>query len=118
MFFNGQNLKHAHMSYSYLELLIFFWLILLIILDIWVFSIAVQWVLFDLGWKIYSIKGLRFHTCAATSAYYLLQILKITLGTNNNYLLGSGILELENRVKKRSYALWRHKTELSQIVTS
>ena len=31
---------------------------------------------------------------------------------------GSGIPELENRVKKLSYALWRHKTELSQIVTS
>ena len=26
--------------------------------------------------------------------------------------------ELENRVKKPSYTLWRHKTELSQIVTS
>ena len=30
----------------------------------------------------------------------------------------SGIPELENRVKKPSYGLWRHKTELSQIVTS
>ena len=30
---------------------------------------------------------------------------------------GSGIPELENRVKKPSYALWRHKTELSQILT-
>ena len=26
--------------------------------------------------------------------------------------------ELEKRVKKPSYGLWRHKTELSQIVTS
>ena len=33
---------------------------------------------------------------------------------------GSGIPELENRVKKRitSYELWRHKTELIQIVMS
>ena len=31
---------------------------------------------------------------------------------------GSGIPELENRVKKPSYALWRHRTELVQIVTS
>ena len=31
---------------------------------------------------------------------------------------GSGIPELRNRVKKRSYRLRRHKTELSQIVTS
>ena len=28
---------------------------------------------------------------------------------------GSGIPELENRSKKPSYALWRHKTKLSQI---
>ena len=28
---------------------------------------------------------------------------------------GSGIPELENRVKKPSYALWRHKTEFNQI---
>ena len=33
-------------------------------------------------------------------------------------ILGSGILELENWVKKTSYALWRHKPELNQIVTS
>ena len=26
MFFIGQILKHAHMTYSFLELLIFFWL--------------------------------------------------------------------------------------------
>ena len=26
MFFIGQNLKHVHMTYSFLELLIFFWL--------------------------------------------------------------------------------------------
>ena len=31
---------------------------------------------------------------------------------------GSGIPELENRVKKQSYELRRHKTELHQIVTS
>ena len=31
--------------------------------------------------------------------------------------MGSGIPELENHVKKPSYTLWRHKTELSQIVT-
>ena len=31
---------------------------------------------------------------------------------------GSGIPKLENRVKKPNYALGRHKTELSQIVTS
>ena len=30
----------------------------------------------------------------------------------------TGIPELENRVKKPNYGLWRHKTELSQIVTS
>ena len=30
----------------------------------------------------------------------------------------SGIPELKNRIKKPSYGLWRHKTELSQIVTS
>ena len=30
----------------------------------------------------------------------------------------SGIPELKNRVKKPSYGLWCHKTELSQIVTS
>ena len=30
----------------------------------------------------------------------------------------SEIPELENRVKKPSYGLWRYKTELSQIVTS
>ena len=30
----------------------------------------------------------------------------------------SGIPELKNRFKKPSYRLWRHKTELSQIVTS
>ena len=28
MFFIGQNLKHVHMAYSFLELLIFFWLTL------------------------------------------------------------------------------------------
>ena len=33
-------------------------------------------------------------------------------------VLGSGIPELENQVKKSSYGLWRRKTELSQIVTS
>ena len=32
--------------------------------------------------------------------------------------LGSGIPKLEKRIKKPSYALWRHKTELSQTVTS
>ena len=31
--------------------------------------------------------------------------------------MGSGILELKNRVKKPSYRLWSHKTKLSQIVT-
>ena len=31
MFFIGQNLKHVHMTYSFLELLIFFWLTLLFI---------------------------------------------------------------------------------------
>ena len=31
MFFIGQNLKHVHMTYSFLELLIFFWLINLVI---------------------------------------------------------------------------------------
>ena len=31
---------------------------------------------------------------------------------------GSWIPKLENRVKKPSYLLWRHKTELNQIVTS
>ena len=31
---------------------------------------------------------------------------------------GSGIPELKNQVKKPSYGLWCHKTELSQIVTS
>ena len=31
IFFIGQNLKHGHMVYSFLELLIFFWLILVII---------------------------------------------------------------------------------------
>ena len=31
---------------------------------------------------------------------------------------GSRITELENRVKKPSYALWRDKTELSQTVMS
>ena len=31
---------------------------------------------------------------------------------------GSGIPELENRVKKPSYELWRHKIKLGQIVTS
>ena len=36
----------------------------------------------------------------------------------NIYLMGSGIPELENRVKKLSYPLLRHKTESSQIVTS
>ena len=30
----------------------------------------------------------------------------------------SGIPELKNQVKKMSYTLGRHKTELSQIVTS
>ena len=34
------------------------------------------------------------------------------------YMRRSGIPELQNRVKKPSYGLWRHKTELSQIVTS
>ena len=29
-----------------------------------------------------------------------------------------GDSELEKRVEKPSYGLWRHKTELSQIVTS
>ena len=29
MLFNGQNLKHVHMTYSFLELLIFFWFTLL-----------------------------------------------------------------------------------------
>ena len=28
MFFIGQNLKYVHMTYSFLELLIFFWLTL------------------------------------------------------------------------------------------
>ena len=28
MFFIGQNLKHVHITYSFLELLIFFWLAL------------------------------------------------------------------------------------------
>ena len=28
MFFIGQNLKHIYMTYSFLELLIFFWLAL------------------------------------------------------------------------------------------
>ena len=32
--------------------------------------------------------------------------------------MGSEIPELKNRVEKQSYGLWRHKTELSQIVTS
>ena len=32
MFFIGQNLKHVHMTYSFLELLIFFWLA---VVDIW-----------------------------------------------------------------------------------
>ena len=32
--------------------------------------------------------------------------------------MGSGIPELKIRVKKPNYGLWRHKTELSQIVTS
>ena len=32
--------------------------------------------------------------------------------------MGSGTPELENRVKKPTYALWRRKTELSQVVTS
>ena len=32
--------------------------------------------------------------------------------------MGSGIPELKNQVKKLSYILWRHKTKLSQIVTS
>ena len=31
---------------------------------------------------------------------------------------GSGNPELKNRVKKPSYGLWSHKTELGQIVTS
>ena len=35
-----------------------------------------------------------------------------------SYSTRSGILELKNRVEKPSYRLWRHKTELSQIVTS
>ena len=32
--------------------------------------------------------------------------------------MGSGIPELKNRVKKPSYGLWRHKTELRRKVTS
>ena len=44
--------------------------------------------------------------------------LKIVNKKSKLYCSGSGIPELENRVKKPSYALWRHKTELSQIVTS
>ena len=32
--------------------------------------------------------------------------------------MGSGIPELKNQVKKPSYGLRPHKTELSQIVTS
>ena len=31
--------------------------------------------------------------------------------------MGSAVPEFENRVKKPSYALWRHETELSEIVT-
>ena len=31
---------------------------------------------------------------------------------------GSWIPKLENRVKNPTYLLWRHKTELNQIVTS
>ena len=37
---------------------------------------------------------------------------------NNSHIIkGSVISELKNRVEKPNYALWRHKTELSQIVT-
>ena len=32
--------------------------------------------------------------------------------------MGSGNPELKNRTKKPSWGLWRHKTELGQIVTS
>ena len=41
--------------------------------------------------------------------------------TLNNLIpeyMGSGFPELENRVKKPSYAVWRDKTDLSQIETS
>ena len=39
--------------------------------------------------------------------------------TKSNFMqMESGIPELENLVEKPSYALWRHKTDQIQIVTS
>ena len=42
----------------------------------------------------------------------------LSVPTINEELTGSGIPELENLIKKPSYALWRHKTKLCQIVMS
>ena len=64
-------------------------------------------------------------TCAVASGGSI-QILSSKIKQiNKSYILillqlitGPGIPESENRVKKPSYALWRDKTELSQIVTS
>ena len=66
MFFIGQNLKHVHMTYSFLELLIFFWLTLV---DIWCLeffspcqkNIVCEWI--QTSWETnYEIKANIF-TC-------------------------------------------------------
>ena len=61
-------------------------------------------------WGFNEIKILKL------SIYFFKQNLFLQISKRSDE--GFGIPELENRVKKLSYALWRHKTELTQIVTS
>ena len=55
MFFIGQNLKHVHMTYSFLELLIFFWLTLVDIYCLELISHHAKEILYGNEYKFHEI---------------------------------------------------------------
>ena len=64
------------------------------------------------------IKTLEHGGIITTDIFQMVGVVIYLLIYFSNNFTGSAIPELKNQVKKPSYGLWHHKSELSQIMTS